>query len=72
MLYMNIKIIEGEFSLCQVKDYTRVDLGKPFTFAEKTDEENSLVCLTENVPALTLKREAIGGPCGLKGRWIFP
>ena len=34
-----------------------VDFNKPFTFVEKTDEENSLVCLSKNTPINTLKRD---------------
>lgn len=47
---MDIKIIEGEFSVLKLKDFTEADLSAPFTFAAKTDEEYSLVCPTEKAP----------------------
>lgn len=48
---MEIKKIEGKFSVCKVRDYSQVNWGSDFCFIAKTDEENSLVCLTEDVPA---------------------
>lgn len=47
---MEIKRIAYDFSVCKVSDYTQVDLGAAYCFIGKTDEENSLVCLTEEVP----------------------
>ena len=47
---MRIKVIKDNFSVCKVKDYSLVDLNAEFCFIAKTDEENSLVCITENVP----------------------
>lgn len=54
---MEIKRIEYDFSVCKVEDYTDVDLNAPYCFIGKTDEEKSLVCLTENVPLNTIERE---------------
>jgi len=54
---MEIKKIKGDFSVCKVQDYTLIDLNQEFCFTGKTDEENSLVCLTKNVPANTLSRD---------------
>lgn len=48
---MEIKRIRYDFSVCKVADYSLVDFNKKFTFAGKTDEENSLVCLTSDVPS---------------------
>lgn len=53
---MDIKIIEGSFSVCKVKNIFDVNLSE-FSFAAVTDEEISLVCKTENVPENTTKRE---------------
>lgn len=47
---MEIKRFEYDFSLCKVVDCSRVNLESEFCFIGKTDEENSLVCLTEDVP----------------------
>lgn len=47
---MKIEEIDGEFSVCKVEDYSGVDLDGEFVFTGRTDEENSLVCPSENVP----------------------
>lgn len=49
---MNIQIkqINGDFSVCKVTDYSQVNLDAQYCFLGRTDEENSLVCLTEDVP----------------------
>ncbi len=54
---MEIKKIEDDFSVCKVVDYSLVNLDSEFTFTGKTDEENSLVCLTKNVPENVIERE---------------
>ena len=54
---MRIKIIKESFSVCKVKDYSHVNLNDEFCFVAKTDEEKSLVCITENVPGNVLERE---------------
>ena len=54
---MKIKVIKDNFSVCKVKDYSQVDLNDEFCFIAKTDEENSLVCITENVPNNVTERE---------------
>lgn len=54
---MEIKKIDFDFSVCKVEDYSQVDLEQEFCFIGKTDEEKSLVCLTENVPLNTVERD---------------
>ena len=54
---MRIKKINREFSVCRVAEYTLVNLNADYCFIEKTEEENSLVCMTEDVPANTTERE---------------
>ena len=54
---MELKPIESPFTVCQVADYTQVDLTQPFLFLGKTDQENSLVCPTDRVPANTTRRD---------------
>ena len=54
---MEIKKIDYDFSVCKVEDYSLVDLQKAYTFIGKTEEENSLVCPTADVPANTTCRE---------------
>ena len=54
---MEIQKIDGEFSVCKVKNYALANLDAQYCFIGKTDEENSLVCLTSDVPSDTTERE---------------
>lgn len=54
---MTIKKIEGDFTICKVADLSGVNLESEYCFWGKTDEENSLVCRTEDVPENTVERE---------------
>lgn len=54
---MEIEKIEGNFSVCKLKELSEIDLNSEFCFVGKTDEEISLVCPTENVPAGAIKRD---------------
>ena len=54
---IEIHVLNESFSVCKVEDYSKVDLDSPFCFIGKTDEENSLVCLTEDVPENTYGRD---------------
>lgn len=47
---MELKRIAGDFSVCKMADIKEIDLNRDFCFFGKTDEEISLVCLTEDVP----------------------
>ena len=48
---MHLKKLEQDFSVCKVEDLSKVNLDSEFCFIGKTDEEKSLVCLTDNVPS---------------------
>ena len=54
---LKIETIDRGFSVCKVKDYSQIDFESEYFFIGKTDEENSLVCLTENVPDHVIMRE---------------
>lgn len=54
---MELKKINHNFSVCKVEDFSEVNLSQKFCFIGKTDEEMSLVCLTECVPSNTTHRE---------------
>ncbi len=56
---MEIKRIEQDFTVCQVKDYSLVNLDSEYRFIEKTDEEKSLVCITSEVPKNTIQRDDV-------------
>lgn len=47
---MKIEKIPYNFSICKVEDYSQVDFKSEYCFTGRTDEENSLVCMTECVP----------------------
>ena len=59
------------FSVCKVEDYSMVDLSSAFCFPQKTDEENSLVCLTEQVPENVTYREDKWKAFRIKGQMEF-
>lgn len=52
---MKIQKMDGDFSICKVKDYSQTDFNSEFCFTAKTDEENSLVCKTDCVPDNIIK-----------------
>lgn len=54
---VEIKILDDNFSVCKVTDYSFVSLESQYCFIGKTDEENSLVCMTGDVPANTTERD---------------
>lgn len=53
---MKIKVIDHDFSVCKVEDYSLVNLDSEYVFIGKTDEERSLVCITSKVPVNTTER----------------
>ena len=54
---MKLKVLKHEFSVCKVRDYSQVNLDSEYTFTGKTDEENSLVCMTVCVPENVTERD---------------
>ncbi len=54
---MELKKLNRDFTICKVEDYSLVDLDAEYSFLGKTDEERSLVCSTEDVPANVLRRD---------------
>lgn len=47
---IKIERVNHDFTICKIQDASRVNLSSQFVFLGKTDEELSLVCLTEDVP----------------------
>ena len=54
---MEIKRMDYNFSVCKVADYSLVKLDSEYSFIGKTDEEKSLICITEDVPSNVTERE---------------
>ena len=53
---ITIEPLDVNLSVCKVEDYSQVDICQPFCFTGSTDEEFSLVCPTDMVPANTTER----------------
>ena len=54
---MELKKLPCDLTVCKVASLVDVDLDSKFFFLGKTDEELSLVCRTEDVPAVTVERD---------------
>ncbi len=54
---MELKKIGYDFTVCKVKSEEDLMTGKAFYFVGKTDEEISLVCITEDTPENTIERD---------------
>ena len=54
---MELKKLEYDLTVCKVEALADMDLTANFFFIGKTDEELSLVCKTEDVPAKTIERD---------------
>ena len=66
---MELKKLSKDFSVCKVEDYSLVNLDAEYCFIGKTDEEKSLVCITDDVPANVIRCE--DGWKGLRIQGIF-
>ena len=54
---MKLKKLEYNLTVCKVASELDIDLSKEFYFIGKTDEEISLVCITEDTPINTTERD---------------
>ena len=54
---MRIKVLPQALTVCKISSISNIDLGRPFYFIGRTDEELSLVCETQDAPAHTVGRE---------------
>ena len=54
---MELKKLPCDLTVCKVASLANGDLDSEFFFLGKTDEELSLVCRTEDVPAVTTERD---------------
>ena len=59
---LKLKVLNGDFSICKIKDIKDVNFNDEFFFVGKTDEEISLACKTEFVP-----NDCIAADDGWKG-----
>ena len=54
---MKLKKLDYAMTVCKVASELDIDLNKEFYFIGKTDEEYSLVCITEDTRINTIERE---------------
>lgn len=54
---MELKKLDYDLTVCKVASNLDFDLNKDFYFIGKTDEEYSLVCITEDTPMNTIERD---------------
>ena len=54
---IEIKRIDYDFTVCKVTDYSLVNWNTEYCFIGKTEDENSLVCFTRDVPQNVIKRD---------------
>jgi len=54
---MTLLSLPCRLSVCKVEDVSYLDCNKDFYFIGRTDEEISIVCPTEDVPAHTSERD---------------
>ncbi|MCM1285925.1 MAG: ACT domain-containing protein [Acetobacter sp.] len=54
---MELKKLDYDLTVCKVQSADDIDLSKEFYFIGKTDEEYSLVCITEDTPDNTAQRD---------------
>lgn len=55
---MNIQRLKQDFSVCQVADYSDVDVECEYCFTAATDAERSLVCPTDRLPPNPIRCES--------------
>lgn len=48
---MELQQLDADFSVCKIIDTAGVDFSHKFVFLSKTDEEISLVCESDHIPA---------------------
>ncbi len=46
-----IESLAYTFAVCKLEDYSKVDLSSSFCFIQKTEEENSFICLSNQIPS---------------------
>lgn len=56
---IEIKRIDYDFTVCKVTDYSLVNWNTEYCFIGKTEDENSLVCFTRDVPQNVIKRDDV-------------
>lgn len=66
---MELEKLKHSFTVCKVKDARDVDLRKEFCFVGKTDEELSVVCISDDTPKNAV--DCSGGWRGLRIKGVL-
>ena len=70
---MELEILDAALSICKPARWVDwSDAAQGLFFLARTDEELSLVCPSDKVPADCLAREDGFRACASGDRWIFP
>jgi hypothetical protein len=48
---MKLRLLDSDYAICKVEDFSRVNFDAEFVFLAKTDEEYSIVCPSADLPA---------------------
>lgn len=56
-IVMNLELLDFDITVCKLASTADFSLDRDFYFLARTDEELSLVCRTDDVPADTLEKE---------------
>lgn len=54
---MKLKCFKYDLTVCKVKSESDIEMNNDFYFIGKTDDELSVVCITENTPPNTTARD---------------
>ena len=57
MSSLELQKLSYRLTVCKVKSVSDIDMDSEFFFIGKTDEEISLVCMTEDTPQETVERD---------------
>lgn len=68
---LRLHFFKGEFSVCQLRDLSKLDLSQNLCFLAKTPDELSLVCSSECVPANATKTEGGWSMFRIEGQLDF-
>ncbi len=55
---MNLQLLDPEFTIGKLSDFSKVDFQTDFTFLAKTDEEHSIVCPSGSLPENILEAQS--------------
>ena len=53
---MELKRLDKDFTVCKIEDISEVKMDSEYVFFSRTDEEISLVCLTEDTPGNAIEK----------------